>query len=162
MIVQEPMLLILTLYLSFVYGVIYLLFGALPIIFQQNRGWNGLQVDFRCFSENFTETYSQGGLVFLGIPVGGFFAVLLNAFYYNKVYVKKHHQMKGKMVPPEERLKPLMLAAPCLVIAFFWLGWTYYPSISAASPILSICLLGFAILFIFLGVFNYLIGKYEP
>lgn len=92
------MLLFLTLYLSFVYGIIYLLFEALPIIFQEKRGFNAL----------------EGGLVFLALPVGAVGATLVYAFYFNKVYIRKHKALKPgqKMVAPEERLKVLMLAAP--------------------------------------------------
>lgn len=89
--------------------------------------------------------------------------------------MRKHHELQGKMVPPEERLKPLMVAAPAFAASFFWsafllhrlrvsglilfassVGWTYYPSINPASPLLAVALMGFAILFMFLSIFNYL------
>lgn len=35
MLIQEPMLLAITLYMSFVYGVVYLLFEAFPYVFVQ-------------------------------------------------------------------------------------------------------------------------------
>ena len=77
----------------------------------------------------------------------------LAAFYFNKVYMKKHRARKGKMVPPEERLKPLMLAAPLFALSFFWFGLTgNYVSINIAAPILAIVLLGFCVLFLFLSV----------
>jgi len=145
MLVQEPMLLIMCLYLGFVYGIVYLLFEALPIVFQQNHTLNAL----------------EGGIVFVALPVGGTLAVLLYAFYFNKVYMKKHRARKGKMVPPEERLKPLMLAAPLFALSFFWFGLTgNYVSINIAAPILAIVLLGFCVLFLFLSIFNYLIDSY--
>lgn len=73
-------------------------------VFQQYHGWNAV----------------QGGLAFLGLPIGGSAAVLVYALYFNKVYMRKHHELKPKMVPPEERLKPLMVAAPAFAISFFW------------------------------------------
>lgn len=145
MIAQEPMLLALTLYLSFVYGIVYLLFEAVPLVFQDNHGWNSL----------------QGGLAFLGLPLGGTIATVIYALYFNKIYMAKHQARKGKMVPPEERLKPLMVAAPLFAIAFFWIGWTAYPSINPVSPLLAICLLGLTILWMFLSIFNYLIDACE-
>ena len=93
MIAQEPMLLLLTLYLSFVYGIVYLLFEALPIVFQEEHGFNAL----------------EGGLVFLALPIGGLIAVVIYALYFNKIYAKKHKAIAPRMVPPEERLKPLMV-----------------------------------------------------
>lgn len=171
---------VLTLYLAFVYGIVYLLFEAIPIsksvpttthgtmlmcilVFQEYHGWNAI----------------EGGLAFLGLPIGGSIAVVVYALYFNKVYMRKHHAMKPKMVPPEERLKPLMVAAPAFAISFFWgkrcsqrpnlhkvadlvlsfhhiVGWTYYPSINPASPLIAVALMGFAILFMFLSIFNYL------
>jgi multidrug resistance protein len=104
MIVQEPMLFVMTMYLSFIYGIVYLLFEAVPIIFQQYHHWNPI----------------HGALAFLGLPIGGTTGVLLYIFYYNPKYMAKHRTKKGQMVPPEERLKPLMLAAPLFAVSFFW------------------------------------------
>lgn len=41
-------------------------------------------------------------------------------YSWNPQYTKRHHALGGKMVPPEERLKPLLIAAPFLAVAFFW------------------------------------------
>ncbi|KDE08728.1 hypothetical protein MVLG_01183 [Microbotryum lychnidis-dioicae p1A1 Lamole] len=141
---QEPMLLLLTLYMSLVYGVIYLMFEAVPIIFQGNHGLNA----------------GESGLIFLALLTGGVIGVLTYIFYFNKKYKQYHHLLEGKPVPPEYRLVPLMCAAPFFAVSFFWLGWTAYPSISIASPILAIVLLGCTVLFIFLSIFNYLIDVY--
>ena len=40
MLAKEPILLLLTLYMSLVYGILYLFFEAYPISFQEERGWN--------------------------------------------------------------------------------------------------------------------------
>jgi hypothetical protein len=55
------------------------------------------------------------------------------------------------MVPPEERLFPIMLAAPLLAASFFIFGWTAYPRITIWAPIIAIGILGFTVLFVFLG-----------
>ena len=54
MLAQEPILLLITLYMSFIYGVVYLFFEAYPIAFQEQRHWN----------------LGVGALPFLGITVG--------------------------------------------------------------------------------------------
>ena len=41
-------------------------------------------------------------------------------FSWNPKYMKLHRALGGKMVPPEERLKPLLISAPALAVAFFW------------------------------------------
>ncbi|GAA5968906.1 hypothetical protein JCM11641_000774 [Rhodosporidiobolus odoratus] len=148
MIATEPMLLLITLYMSFTYGIVYLLFEAIPIVFEQKHGLNAL----------------KSGLVFLALLIGGVIAVLGYIFYFNKQYMKKHRALaaKGlKMVPPEERLIPLCYAAPLFAIAFFWFGWTgCFAHISIWSPILAVVLLGVCILYIFLAGFNYIIDTY--
>ncbi|KAI5477609.1 hypothetical protein MNV49_006096 [Pseudohyphozyma bogoriensis] len=144
MIMEEPMLLVLTIYMSFLYGVIYLLFEAVPIIFVEQHGLNS----------------GEAGLVFLALLSGGVIGVLSYIFYFNPAYKRKHHELGGKPVPPEVRLIPICVAAPGLAISFFWIAFTSYPSISIASPILAIVLLGACVLWIFLGVFNYLIDTY--
>ncbi|BGP15715.1 hypothetical protein JCM10213v2_003704 [Rhodosporidiobolus nylandii] len=145
MIVQEPMLLVITLYMSFVYGIVYLLFEAIPIVFERVHGLNAL----------------ESGLVFLALLSGGFAAVLGYVFFWNKRYAKEHKRLAGKMVPPEKRLEPLLYAAPLFAVAFFWFGWTGFKAdISIWSPILAVFLLGFCILYVFLTGFNYMIDCY--
>lgn len=55
-------------------------------------------------------------LQFLSLPIGGMIGVIFYGLVINKTYMKKHHALKPKMVPPEERLKILMVAAPLLVM----------------------------------------------
>lgn len=144
MLFQEPMLLVVTLYMSFIYGIVYLLFEAIPIVFGQEHSLNAGEV----------------GLVFLALLLGGATAVLIYIFYFNKQYMKQHRAANGRGVPPEQRLIPLFYSAPGLAVAFFWFGFTAYPSISIWSPIFAIYLLGFCILYTFLSGFNYIIDCY--
>lgn len=149
---------------SFVYGLVYLLFEAIPIVFIGGHGLN----------------YGEAGLVFLALLFGGVISVLIYIFVINPDYKRIHHSLEGRPVPPEVRLKALLYAAPLLAISFFWFGWTAYPSISIASPILAILLLGSCVLFggsrgsgrtdaeadlsplsaVFLTCFNYIIDCY--
>ncbi|TNY21912.1 major facilitator superfamily domain-containing protein [Rhodotorula diobovata] len=145
MLFEEPMLLVITLYMSLVYGVVYLLFEAIPIVFEGRHGLNPL----------------QSGLVFLALLTGGVLGVVGYVGFFNRQYMKIHRAIKPRMVPPEERLKPLLYAAPLFAVSFFWFGWTgAYRSISIWSPILSIVLLGACVLYVFLTGFNYLIDCY--
>ncbi|KAK0528732.1 hypothetical protein OC834_003952 [Tilletia horrida] len=148
MLVEEPMLLAITVYMSFIYGVVYLLFEAYPAVFStpkpEGHGFNAL----------------ISGLMFLAFFGGGVAAVGMYVVYFNPIYVKKLRASENGRVPPEERIKPVMFAAPALVIAFFWFGWTSFPSISFASPMLAGALLGAGILFVFVGLFNYIIDAY--
>ncbi|GAA6014046.1 hypothetical protein JCM10207_000218 [Rhodosporidiobolus poonsookiae] len=145
MIIEEPMLLVITLYMSFCYGIVYLLFEAIPFVFEGKHGLNAL----------------ESGLIFFALLTGGVIGVVLYVAYFNRQYMKKHRALRPKMVPPEERLIPLCYAAPLFAVAFFWFGWTgTFEHISIWSPILAVVLLGACVLYIFLTGFNYLIDCY--
>jgi|SRR6266436_5835805 len=58
--IREPMLIAITIYMSFVYGCLYLLFEAYPIVFTEGHHFNA----------------GISGLMFLPILVGGIFAVV--------------------------------------------------------------------------------------
>jgi len=54
MLIQEPILLLITIYMALIYGILYLFFEAYPISFQEERGWN----------------MGVGALPFIGILIG--------------------------------------------------------------------------------------------
>ncbi|CAK5264536.1 unnamed protein product [Mycena citricolor] len=140
----EPMLIVLTFYMSFVYGCLYLLFEAYPIVFTRGHGLNP----------------GVSGLTFFPILLGGVAGVMLSIIVFNPRYEKKVAELAPAPVPPEFRLEMTLLAAPLYAISFFWFGWTSYPSISLWAPMMSGGIMGLAINGIFLSLFNYIIDTY--
>lgn len=139
---MEPIVLVLSIYMSIVYGTLYLLFGAYPIVFQLERGWSeGL-----------------GGLPFLGVAVGMVAAIMLGGPL-NKLYIKAAAK-NGGIAPPEARLIGCMIGAFAIPIGMFWFAWTSYPSIHWLSPTAAGIPFGFGLTLIFLGITNYLIDAY--
>lgn len=53
-----------------------------------------------------------------------------------------------------------MYASPIFAVSFFWFGWTSYTSISLWAPLMSGLLMGFSVVWIFLGLFNYIVDAY--
>jgi len=141
--VQEPMLIAITAYMSFLYGSLYLLFEAYPFVFTQGHHFNA----------------GVSGLMFLPIPAGGVIAVVLYLVYYNPRYehaIKKH---APDPVPPEFRLEMGLVAAPMFAASFFWFAWTSYPSISFIAPMMAGVIMGWAICWIFVSRSRILIAK---
>ncbi|KAJ5287928.1 hypothetical protein N7478_003614 [Penicillium angulare] len=138
----EPIVLLLSIYMAIVYGTLYMLFDAFPIIFQEIRGW----------SEGI------GSLPFLSVMIGMMIAVGLN-MYDNKRYVRIHKAHNG-FAPPEARLPPTMLGGLAIPIGLFWFAWTNYPSIHWIVCVLATAPFGFGMVFVFLGIMNYLIDSY--
>ncbi|KAK6597974.1 MFS multidrug transporter [Botrytis cinerea] len=88
MLFQEPILLLITLYMALIYGILYLFFEAYPISFQQSRGW----------------APGLSALPFIGILIG----VLLGAgtiSWVTKTRFARKFEKHGKVIP-EERLPP--------------------------------------------------------
>ncbi|KDQ11581.1 hypothetical protein BOTBODRAFT_35248 [Botryobasidium botryosum FD-172 SS1] len=141
---QEPMLIAVTLYMSFVYGCVYLLFEAYPIVFTIGHNFNT----------------GASGLMFLPLFLGGVVGVLAALFYFNPRYQRQMVQYSPLPVPPERRLEMAYIGGPMIVIAFFWFGWTSYSNISFWAPMMSGGLLGTGVIFIFLALFNYIIDAY--
>ncbi|KAF7985297.1 hypothetical protein HWV62_6461 [Athelia sp. TMB] len=142
--VREPMLIAITVYMSFVYGCLYLLFEAYPIVFTEMHGFNA----------------GVSGLMFLPLPLGGLVAVVLYIVYYNPRYERAMARCAPEPVPPEFRLEMAILAAPFFAVSFFWFAWTSYASLSFWAPMMAGLLLGWSICWIFLALFNYIIDAY--
>ena len=91
MLILEPILALVTVYLSLVYGLLYALFDAFPVIFVDKRGFN----------------LGQNGLVFISVGVGAILGSVLNNYtvsHYPRLMIK----WRGHP-PPEERLYGAMV-----------------------------------------------------
>ncbi|KAF4549545.1 MFS-type transporter-like protein 27 [Elsinoe fawcettii] len=139
---KEPIVLLLTIYMAIIYGVLYMLFSAFPIVYQQQRGWS----------------QGIGGLAFLGVAVGMIFAVTYS-IWDNKRYVKINHAHNG-FAPPESRLPPTMIGAVSVVVGLFWFAWTNSPSVHYMASIAAGVPFGFGMVLVFLSIMNYLIDSY--
>ncbi|KAJ5646062.1 hypothetical protein N7490_002434 [Penicillium lividum] len=139
---REPIVLLCSIYMSIIYGTLYMLFAAYPIVFQEVRGW----------SEGI------GGLAFLGILVGMLCAVAYT-FPENTRYARKCSETTDRLAP-ELRLPPSMVGAIALPIGLFWFAWTNSPSIHWMVSIAAGAPFGFGMVLVFLSIFNYLIDSY--
>lgn len=139
---REPIVLLLSIYMAIIYGTLYMMFGAFPIVYQQQRGWSA----------------GIGGLSFVGVAVGMISAVCYS-IYDNKRYVKVAAKHNGN-APPEARLPPALIGSITLPIGLFWFAWTNYPSIHWSVSIIGTAPFGFGMVLVFLSIMNYLIDSY--
>lgn len=139
----EPVVLCISLYMAFVYGVLYVFLTALPIAFQQIRGFNP----------------GVGGLPFFGMVAG---MLLAGAFIlYTQSGYRRKLAANHNIPVPEWRLPPVIAGAVAFAIGLFWFGWTgYRADIHWIAPTLSGVFTGFGLLSIFLQLLNYLIDAY--
>ena len=124
--------------------MVYLLFEAFPIVYSVGHGFNE----------------GDTGLTYLPIFIGGVIGVISYLVYFNPRYTAAIKEFAPHPVPPEYRLEICMWAATIYTLSFFWFGWTSYPSVSFWSPLAASIPMGVAIVFLFLGLFNYVIDAY--
>ncbi|KAL5362792.1 major facilitator superfamily domain-containing protein [Aspergillus floccosus] len=141
--VTEPILLLLSLYMAFLYGLLYLFMTAYPLVFQHIHG------------------FSKGvaGLTYFGLIVGeflgGLFILALQPAYNRKLAAN------GGVPVPEWRLPPAILGGVAFSAGLFWFGWSGYSAdIHWAIPTVSGLLTGFGLLCIFLQCLNYIVDAY--
>ena len=95
MLAMEPMLFFLCLYMSFVYGVVYLLFEAYPFVFVRNHGFNE----------------GENGLAFLGMLTGGVICVIFYMTVTEPRYLRHAAKIAPAMPDPEKRLELTVLTS---------------------------------------------------
>ena len=139
----EPIVLLISIYMAFIYGLLYTFLTAYALVFQGVYGFNA----------------GVGGLTYFGLVLGeaiAFIAVLIM----NPSYVRKL-KANNNIPVPEWRLPLVMVAAPVFAGGLFWFGWTgYQGTIPWIVPTLSGLLTGFGIFAIFLQLLNYIIDAY--
>ena len=138
----EPIVFLLSIYMAIVYGTLYMLFGAYPIVFQEIRGWNE----------------GVGSLPFLGVMTGMMIAVAAN-MWDNKRYVRVSKQHHG-FAPPETRLVPTMVGGFAVPIGLFWFAWTNGTNVHWIVSIIAGAPFGFGMVLVFLSIMTYLVDAY--
>ncbi|KAK0624861.1 major facilitator superfamily domain-containing protein [Bombardia bombarda] len=140
---QELIVLLISLYMSVLYGLLYMFFVAYPIVFQRGKG------------------YSAGttGLMFIPLALG-VVASACCAPIVNNHYIKMSNKYNGKP-PAEIRLIPMMASCWCIPIGLFIFAWTSYERLTWVGPALAGFPIGFGFIFLYNAANNYLVDSYQ-
>ena len=139
----EPIVLLMTIYMSFIYGLLYLSLTAYSIV----------------FSDVFGFSLGVAGIPFMALILGafiGFAAVVM----LNKSYVRKL-EANNNVPVPEWRLPIAMVGGIVFAIGLFWFGWAgYRQNTHWIAPTLAGLFLGFGIFTVSIQCLNYIIDAY--
>ena len=140
----EPIVLLITLYMSFIYGLLYLFLTAYALVFQGKYGMNG----------------GVGGLPYFGMVAGEVIAFAVVVFQ-NPGYARKL-EANNNIPVPEWRLPIAIVGGVVFSGGLFWFGWTGFEGdkIPWIVPTLSGLFTGFGIFSIFLALLNYIVDAY--
>lgn len=143
MLFGEPIIASLSVYMAFIYGLLYLFLTAYPLVFQGVYGWSA----------------GISGLAFFGMITGQIIAgvtVLLQQPWYQRKLAANNG-----MPVPEWRLPSVIAGGAAFAAGLFWFGWGgYRADVHWIVPVLSGLLSGFGLLSIFLQALNYLVDSY--
>ncbi|KAI4287794.1 MAG: hypothetical protein L6R35_002949 [Caloplaca aegaea] len=136
----EPVVFFFSLWISFSFAVLYLMFSSVPLVFGTNHGFN----------------VEQNGAVFASMCVGALLSTVLS------IYQEKAAIHYGKFSStPEGRLYYSCIESALLPIGLFWFGWTSFPQTHWILPALAVGCATMGIFSIYLSVFLYLADTYH-
>ncbi|KAM0755472.1 MFS general substrate transporter [Meredithblackwellia eburnea MCA 4105] len=139
----EIMALLLCLWTALLLGILYLFFGAFPIVYSAH-GFNLQSI----------------GLSFLGIGIGLVLGTLSFPFW-DRIYQKILRET-GQRPPPEEHLRRGVAGGTIIPICLFWFAWTTQPSVHWIASEIATVPLGIGLAWAFQSVFSYLVDAYRP
>lgn len=141
----EPLLVLVTIYQSFIYGILYLVLVSYPILFREVRHW----------------TLAISALPFLGLLAGIMIGAIVVIWHTKTKFMLILNANGGKIIP--EHHLPIMIFGGCLLpVGLFVFAWTSHPDTPWAGMIVGSIPIGMGMYMVFVQCFNYLIAAYAP
>ncbi|KAI1382638.1 major facilitator superfamily domain-containing protein [Hypoxylon trugodes] len=141
----EPILVLMTIYQSFIYGILYLVFVSYPIAFREVRHW----------------ALGVSALPFLGLLVGIVLGAVLVIIHAKTKFLATVRANGGKVIP-EQRLPMMIVGGFLLPIGLFIFGWTSHPDTHWAGMVVGSIPIGMGMYMIFVLCFSYIVDVYAP
>ncbi|KAK7956311.1 uncharacterized protein PG986_005533 [Apiospora aurea] len=138
-----PMIAILSLYISFVYGTIYLMYNTVAPVFEGQYGWST----------------GVSGLPFLAMGFGYGIGLVTFSVWSDRVVVSRTKR-NGGVYEPEMRLPIMLWYALATPLTFFWYGWSARYKTHWIVPILGLTPLGVGMFGIYMAAQAYIIDAY--
>jgi multidrug resistance protein len=139
----SPIVFLLSLYMSFVFGLLFLLLTTITQVYIQTYGWSP----------------ELCGLSFLGVGLGNFLGIAFVARTSDATIVRLTKRNNG-VYEPEFRLPTCVFFGFLIPISFFWYGWTTYNHVHWIVPIIGLIPFGCGMMGIFAPIQTYLIDSF--
>jgi multidrug resistance protein len=139
----SPIVAFMSLYMSLVYGLLYLLFTTITSVYMQQYHWQP----------------EITGLAYLGVGIGFFVGVAAVAKISDATVVRMT-LANGGIFEPEMRLPACVFFACFIPISFFWYGWAADKVVHWIVPIIGLVPFGFGMMGIFIPIQTYIIDAF--
>jgi MFS family permease len=141
MLLFSPIVLLLSTYTAFLFGLTYLLFTTFPAVFEEQYGFKP----------------DISSLAYLGLGIGMIFSITLFSILSDKLL---RQPRGGTVARPELRLILMIWSSPCVPIGFFWYGWISGARTHWIVPILGTGFIGIGAFLILLPAQLYLVDAF--
>ncbi|KAK9236691.1 major facilitator superfamily domain-containing protein [Lipomyces kononenkoae] len=142
LLILSPIVLIMSIYVAFTYGQLYLLFTTFTVVFEEQYG----------FSTNVV------GLSYLGLGFGCLVSVLIIIRYSDRILVQMAAKSGEKK--PEYRLPLLLILSPLNIIGLVMFAWTVQFAVHWIVPLIATFFIGVGVLATFSPTITYLVDAY--
>ncbi|CUS22254.1 LAQU0S05e01178g1_1 [Lachancea quebecensis] len=142
----ELIVFLITMYMSVIYGLLYMFFFAYPMVYTEGKHYGAIKTSI------------------MFIPVGvGVIASTVVAPFLNKDYVKRAERYldRGEVPPAELRLIPMMIGCWFVPAGLFAYAWSSFPRLSWAGPCFSGFACGFGFNMLYNPANNYIVDSYQ-
>ncbi|KAH7124934.1 major facilitator superfamily domain-containing protein [Dactylonectria estremocensis] len=143
MLLFSPIILCLSLYMAIVYGYLYLLFTALPMVFKSQYGF----------------TTGQVGLSYIGFGIGSTTALGIIGGTSDRI-TQQLTKKNGGEAKPEYRLPVMALGSVLVPVGLFMFGWTVESHNHWILPIIGTSFVGLGMVTAFMSISVYLVDAY--
>jgi len=143
LLLSSPIVFLLSVYLSFVFGLLYLIFTTITSVYIETYNWPP----------------DLCGLAYLGIAIG-FFAGILFVAKTNDATIIRLTKANNNVYEPEMRLPTCVFFGILVPISFFWYGWATDKHVHWVVPIIGLLPFGVGIMGIFGPIQTYLIDVF--
>jgi hypothetical protein len=146
LLVFSPIVLPLTIYVSFTYGIIYFLFTTYTFVYTEKYHFN----------------FGEVGLTYIPIGIGMLFGIWYLGRYSDRNIVKK--RQAGLPVKAEDRIAPKLSLPGSLAfpIGIFIYGWTVQFNVHWIAPMIAQVLIGYGMISIFVSSPLSILWLFEP
>lgn len=143
---SELIVFLITLYMSIIYGLLYMFFFAYPMVYSEGKKWGDIKTS----------------LMFIPLGVGVLISTAISPIL-NKDYLKRAQRYidRGEVPPAELRLIPMMIGSIFVPVGLFAYAWSSFPHVSWAGPCFSGMACGFGFLMLYNPANNYIVDSYQ-
>lgn len=143
---SELIVFLITIYMSIIYGLLYMFFFAYPMVYAEGKHWGDIKTS----------------LMFIPLGVGVIIPTVLSP-YINRDYVRRAQRYidRGEIPPAELRLIPMMIGSVFVPIGLFSYAWSSFPHVSWAGPAFSGMACGIGFMMLYNPANNYIVDSYQ-